>query len=375
MRKIILIIFAVFYKYFLRNIVFLFDSEKVHDFFINLGEKIGKSYFLKRLLKSMLVKNSNSLKQSIIGINFRNPIGLAAGFDYNASLTQILPNIGFGFGTVGTITNKSYEGNPKPRLGRLVKSKSLLVNKGFKNEGIKVITEKLKQLNFQIPVGLSIGKTNSQNDIMTQEDAVEDIISAFKTAEKSKLNISYYELNVSCPNLIGNIEFYEPQKLDELLKAVFSLNIKKPLFIKMPISKTNEEIIKMMNVIVKYPVSGVIIGNLQKDRNNKALVKEEVEKFSKGNFSGKPTEEKSNELIKLVYESFGDRLIIIGCGGVFSANDAYKKIKLGASLVQLITGLIFEGPQLVSQINLELPKLLKKDGFTNISQAVGKSSI
>lgn len=375
MRKIILFSSAIFYKYFLRNILFLFDSEKVHEFFINLGEKIGKSYFFKNLLKFLFVKNNKLLKQNINGINFNNPIGLAAGFDYEAKLYKILPSLSFGFETIGTITNKPYEGNPKPRLGRLVKSKSLMVYKGFKNEGIIIIVKKLKDRKFEIPVGLSIGKTNSQNDIMTQEDAVEDIISAFKTAEKSKLNISYYELNISCPNLIGNIEFYEAQKLDELLKAVTELKLKKPLFIKMPISKTNEEIIKMMDIIIKYPVSAVIIGNLQKDRKDKHFVKEELQKYPVGNFSGKPTEERSNELIKLAYENFGDKLVIIGCGGVFNAEDAYKKIKLGASLVQLITGLIFEGPQLVSQINLELPKLLKKDGFRNVSEAIGTSVI
>ena len=150
---------------------------------------------------------------------------------------------------------------------------------------------------------------------------------------------------------------------------------RKPLFIKMPIVKTNKETMEMLDVIVKFPVAGVILGNLQGNRNDKSLNKEEVEKFSVGNFSGKPTEQRSNELIELAYRNYGKKLVIIGCGGIFNASDAYKKIKLGASLVQLITGLIFEGPQLAAQLNIDLAKLLKRDGFINISEAIGKDVV
>jgi dihydroorotate dehydrogenase subfamily 2 len=373
-RKLILFLSAVFYKYFLRNIIFLFDSEKVHGFFVDLGEKIGKSNVFKNLLKLLLVENNDLIKQKIAGINFSNPIGLAAGFDYNAKLTQVFPYIGFGFETIGTITNNPYKGNPKPRLGRLIKSKSLMVYKGFKNEGIKNICLKLLKLKFENPVGLSIGKTNSQNDVMTQKDAVEDIISAFKIAEKAKLTISYYELNISCPNLFGNVTFYTPENLKDLLNKISKLNLTKPVFIKMPISKTDNEILSMLKVIVEFPIAGVIIGNTQNNRSEKSFVKEELNKYPVGNFSGKPTEKRSNELIKLAYENYGKKLVIIGCGGVFNSKDAYRKIKLGASLIQLITGLIFEGPQLAASINYELPKLLKKDGYKNISEAVGSST-
>ncbi len=360
------------YKLF-RPLIFLFNSEMIHNFFVNTGEVLGNTVIIKPTLGSLFKVKDKSLEQEIAGIKFNSPVGLSAGFDYQAKLYRILPSLSFGFETIGTITNLPYVGNPKPRLGRLVKSKSLMVNKGFKNDGIKSIVKKLKDEKFEIPVGISIGKTNTTS-LDTQQKAVDDIISAFKIAEKAKLNISFYELNISCPNLFGNVDFYESEKLTQLLKAVFSLNLSKPVFIKMPISKTNEEIIKMMEVIVKFPVKGVILGNLQKDRNNKKLLKEEVGKFKTGNFSGKPTEERSNELISLAYKKYGRKLIIIGTGGIFSAVDVYKKIKLGASLVQLITGLIFQGPQLVSQINLELIELIKKDGFENISQAVGKNN-
>lgn len=361
------------YKYTLRPVIFLFDSEKVHDFFTSLGEQMGNNNFVRNIVKLIFVREYTNLSQNISGIEFKTPVGLSAGFDYNASLTQILPSIGFGFGTVGTITNKAYEGNPYPRLGRLIKSQSLLVYKGFKNEGIKKICSKLSKLNFSYPVGLSIGKTNSQTDSMTQDQAIQDILNSFKQAEKAKLKISYYELNISCPNLFGNVTFYPPQNLSDLLENIYKLKLSKPVFIKMPISKTDKEVLEMLKVIVRFPVGGIIIGNTQNNRKDKSFVKDELKKYPLGNFSGKPTEKRSNELIELAYKNFGKKLIIIGCGGVFSAKDAYKKIKLGASLVQLITGLIFEGPQLAASINYELDKMLKKDGFKNISEVVGVS--
>lgn len=373
MQEIILKLYSFFYKHFLKRIFFLFDPEFVHELITNSGEKLGNIKVSKLLIRRIFFVQNLSLNQKVAGICFTNPIGLSAGFDYEAKLTQILPSLSFGFQTIGTITNQPFEGNPKPRLGRLPKSKSLMVNKGFKNPGIKAIVKKLQKIKFETPVGLSIGKTNSTKE-MTQQEAVADIVSAFKIAESAKVAFSYYELNISCPNLFGNVSFYPPQNLKQLLEAVTKLKLKNPLFIKMPIERTDKEVLKMLEVVVEFPVAGIILGNLQKNRKEQSLRKDEVKKFPVGNFSGKPTEQRSNELIALAYKKYGKRLIIIGCGGVFNAKDAYKKIKLGATLVQLITGLIFEGPQLLAQINLELPKLLEKDGFKNISHAIGVNS-
>jgi dihydroorotate dehydrogenase subfamily 2 len=310
------------------------------------------------------------LSQEISGIEFPNPVGLAAGFDYKALLTQFVSCLGFGFESIGTITYFPYAGNPKPRLGRLVKSKSLMVNKGFKNPGIVAVCQRLKGKRIDVPLGLSIGKTNSQKHL-TQEEAVLEIVKTFKLAEKSQIAVSYYELNISCPNLYGNISFYPPTNLEQLLNAVSKLKLKKPIFIKMPVENSDAEIISMLNVVINYPIAGVIFGNLQKDKKDLAFNREEVRKFKVGSFSGKPAQKRSNELVSLSYKKFGKQLIIIGCGGVFNAKDAYEKIKLGASLVQLITGLVFEGPFLAAQINSDLVNLLKKDGYNNISEAIG----
>lgn len=365
-----ILLFSFIYKHITKKIFFLFDPEKVHVFVTTQGEFIGRFETPNKILSKAFARKSPILKQKIAGIEFNGPIGLAAGFDYEGRLTQVLPSIGFGFDTVGTITNSPYSGNPKPMLGRLPKSKSLMVNKGFKNMGAERTVLKLEKQKITIPLGISIGKTNTTRQ-ETQKTAIEDIIKAFKIFEQSKVKISYYELNISCPNLFGNITFYPPKNLHELLIAVDGLSVKKPLFVKMPIEKTDIETEKMLEVITHHKVAGVIFGNLQKDRKDPALNQQEVAKFKKGYFSGLPTQKRSDELIALAYKKYRGKLIIIGCGGVFSARDAYKKIKLGANLVQLITGLIYEGPLLVAKINNELPKLLKQDGFKNITEAVG----
>jgi dihydroorotate dehydrogenase len=361
------------YRSFLRKIIFLLNSETIHELLTNFGENIGNFKPFLNILKFFIRVEDVTLEQTLFKIKFSNPVGLAAGFDYDARLTKFTPSLGFGFGSIGTITNHPYEGNPKPWFGRLVKSRSLMVNKGFKNTGIKYILNKLNNYSFEIPIGISIGNTNSVK-IFTEKQAIDDIISAFKMTVSSGINFSYYELNISCPNLVGNISFYKPGKLKELLVEISKLRLNKPLFIKMPIEKSNDEVLKMLNIISKFPIQGVIFGNLQKNKNDPAFKTQEVNKYKVGNFSGKPTEKRSNELIKLTYKTFGKRLLIIGCGGIFNAQDAYRKIKLGATLVQLITGLIFQGPFLPAQINSDLKELLKKDRLGNISEAIGIDS-
>ena len=370
-KKLVIVVFELKYRHLIKPFFFLFDPETIHNLITSLGERLSQLPLYKNITQYLLRYDSPVLKQTLVGIVFDRPTGLSAGFDYEAKLTQTLGSLGFGFTTVGTITNMAYEGNSQPMLGRLPKSRSLMVNKGFKNDGAKKVVEKLTPYFFDIPIGISIGRTNSRK-LTTQKESVRDIVKAFMLFEKSIVKHSYYELNISCPNLFGDISFYPPKNLKELLNEIDKLHLKKPVFVKMPIEKSDEETTDMLEIIIRYNfIDGVIFGNLQKDRNDPAFDRKEVKLFSVGNFSGKPTEKRSNELIKLAYRRYGKKLVIIGCGGIFNTEDAYMKIKLGASLVQLITGMIYQGPQLVAQINLELIDLLKKDGFNNISEAVG----
>ena len=362
---------AFIYQKIIKPFLFLLDAEFIHNLMLSLGEIIGKTFF-RDFINWKFNYRSEKLKQKFAGINFATPVGLAAGFDYEAKLTQVLYSLGFGFQSVGTMTRLPYEGNPKPRLGRLPKSQSLMVNKGYKNIGAKLISNKLKNMNFKIPLGISIGASNNRQ-VNTIDKAIKDITDSFKLFEKLKTKNNYYELNISCPNLVNtDLDFYKPKNFRKLLQLISRLNIKKPIFVKMPISVSDKEFTALLNILIDFKfVKGIIIGNLLKDRKNKLIDKQEVRKFKVGSFSGKPCEERSNELIKLTYKKYGKKLVIIGCGGVFNGQDAYTKIKLGASLIQLITGMIYQGPQVISQINLEIEELLEKDGFRNIYEAIG----
>jgi dihydroorotate dehydrogenase subfamily 2 len=376
------IIFARHYKAFLmwgvgilyhtlgKPVFFILDPEFVHSSAMRVGAVFGAVAPIRMLFQLIFGYRSRALEQTIAGMVFSNPVGLAAGYDYEARLTQILPAVGFGFNTVGTITNQPYGGNQKPILGRLLKSKSLMVNKGFKNEGAAKIVERLSGQKFSVPVGISIGVTNSSS-ITSEKMAIEDIIKTFTTFEKSSVAHSYYEMNISCPNLHIPFSFYNPQSLDRLLRAIDSLQLRRPVFVKMPITESDQAVKDMLQVILKHSIAGIIIGNLQKDRKDHSFVSEEVSRWKQGNFSGKPTWKRSNELIRLAYREVGKKLVIIGCGGIFSPEDAYIKIKAGASMVQLITGMIFTGPQLITSINIYLDERLKRDGFAHISEAVG----
>lgn len=366
-------IFGLIYRRMVKPVLFSFDPELVHDTMVRVGVVLGKNEYTQKLTEKLFFVGDKRLKQKISDIGFPNPVGLSAGFDYNANLTDILPKVGFGFESIGTITNIPYEGNPAPRLGRLPKSRSLLVNKGFKSDGVDKIIGRLSDKKFAFPVGISIGRSNSPT-LTTLDASIEDIVTSFKKIQKAKLGHAYWELNISCPNLIHgakSITFYPSSNLEKLLLKIDKLKLTKPLFVKMPISESNSDFEKMLKVIVRHKVAGVIIGNLQKDRKNFALDKFEVKNAGMGNFSGKPCYARSNELISLTYKKYGTKLVIIGVGGVFTAHDAYEKIRRGASLVMLITGMIFEGPQVIGKINKDLAGLIAADGYDNVSSSVG----
>lgn len=343
------------------------DPENVHDFFTTSGRFLGSNSFTKAITKTFFSYSNPALEQTILGVKFSNPIGLAAGFDKNALLTSILPSVGFGFMEVGTITGERCEGNPKPRLWRLKKSKSLVIYYGLKNDGSDAISNRLKNRKLEIPLITSIGKTNIENTVET-EKGIRDYLKAYKQL----INIGQFsDINISCPNAFGGQPFSDPEKLDQLLTEIEKVATKKPLLLKMPPDLNDKQLDSILEVAKKHKVTGFICTNLTKIRTSKI-----IDDFvpEKGSFSGKVVENLSNDLIGRIYKKTKGEYIIIGCGGVFSAEDAYKKIKLGASLVQLITGMIFEGPQVIGEINLGLVKLLQKDGYKNISQAIGTAN-
>jgi dihydroorotate dehydrogenase (fumarate) len=325
--------------------------------------------FVKLIFKP---KENPILSQKIDGMKFESPVGLAAGFDKNGEIMPTIAALGFGFGEVGSISTDPCEGNPKPWFYRLPKTGSAVINAGLANEGSKIILDRIKKIpsgaikNF--PIILSVVKANSPK-VVSVKEGIDDYLGTLKRA-KSVNNIKAFELNISCPNTYCGEPFTEPESLEKLLKAVDKLAIKKPIYIKMPLNLAWKDSKELLDIIVKHKITGVTVSNLQKDRT-KVDLKDELPDEIKGSFSGRPAWAPSNELIRKTYKAYGDKLTIIGVGGIFSAEDAYTKIKLGADIIEVATGVIFNGPQIVAQINAGLSDLLEKDGFTHISQAVG----
>ena len=360
----------VLYKTFVKNTLFLIDSEKVHERSIKAGKFLGRHKITKNITRSVFsYSNPDALGQNIFGIKFPNPIGLAAGFDKNAELTDILPDVGFGFAEVGSITGEPCKGNPKPRLWRLKKSKSIVVNYGLKNDGCEKISKRLKNKKFEIPIGISIAKTNSR-ETREPKEGIYDYLKAYK--HFSDIG-NYLTINISCPNAYGGQPFTNQTNLGRLLAEIEKIRVPKPILLKLPPDLRIDEIDEIIDIARKYRIAGFICSNLTKYQENSKIKDKILEKRipGAGGISGKVIEELSNDQINYIYRKTRGEFVIVGCGGVFCAEDAYKKIKAGASLIQLITGMIFEGPQLISEINQGLVGLLKKDGLVNISQAIG----
>lgn len=367
--------FAAFtYAHAIKPLLFRCQPDTVHAQLLRLSHLRQKISFTSTYINALWAYHNNvALGQNLHTINFPNPVGLAAGFDKNIELAPTMKAVGFGFMTGGSVTFHECNGNPRPWFYRLPKQKSLVVNVGLANEGTQAVMDRLRTCGKsqfeQFPLVVSVAKTNSP-EACDDPSAIADYIGSLSLLQNQP-QVSAIEINISCPNAYGGEPFTDPLRLEQLLVAVDALNIVKPVWVKMPIDLAWPEFDALLQVIVTHRVQGVTIGNLQKNRGE--IPPQDLPNEVKGNLSGLPTQAPSDELIRRTYADYGERLTIIGVGGVFSAQDAYRKICLGANLVELITGMIYEGPQLIGQINCELVELLKRDNFANISEAVGSA--
>lgn len=357
------------YKWLLKPVFFLMDPEKIHNRIITFGWLLGTNP-VKRGLTSFFFKYENPmLETEVLGIGFKNPIGLSAGFDKDAKLLKIIPAVGFGFEEIGSLTAMPSKGNRGKRLWRLPKSRGLVVNYGLNNKGAEAVCEKLKEKKYAFPVGISIAKTNCK-EMAEDEEGIKDYANGLKAC----LDVGdYYAINVSCPNAYGGQPFHRPDALDDLFHTLDKIKTEKPIFVKLSVDTATEVLDKIIEVAEKHRIHGFIFSNLTKQYDRPTIDREELkkQKITIGGVSGKPIEGATNELISYMYKKTKGKYVIIGSGGVFSAEDAYEKIKCGASLIQLITGMIYEGPQLIGEINKGLVALLKKDGYSNVSEAIG----
>ncbi|MDP3985997.1 MAG: quinone-dependent dihydroorotate dehydrogenase [Candidatus Veblenbacteria bacterium] len=358
-------LFARLYRYGFKPVAFRLDPEFVHDHILAFGKILGAHRFSRAAVQKLFVFSSPMLEQDILGIHFSNPVGLAAGFDKNAELTDILPAVGFGFAEVGSVTGEPCAGNPKQRLWRLPKSQALVVNYGLKNDGAGAIARRLAGRVFGIPLGISIAKTNSPDTVPTKA-GIADYVKAYR----SFVGIgSYTTINISCPNAFGGQPFTEPASLDALLAEIDGIPTRKPVFVKLSPDLAEPQLEALIAVLNRHTVHGIVCTNLTNHRANLNIKDAVVPAV--GGLSGKVVEPLANRLIAYMYRCTQGKYVIVGCGGVFTAADAYKKIRLGASLIQMITGMVYQGPQVIGEINQGLVKLLRVDGFSNVSEAIG----
>lgn len=363
------------YKRIAKPLLFRQHPDGVHRRLIK-ASKVVQRVPMVRSLPRLWSHRSPLLEQEVLGIRFSNPVGISAGFDKNIDMPSVLRNVGFGFMVGGSVTAEACDGNPRPWFYRLPATRALVVHAGLPNQGVEKIVARLaklpKRLFADFPLSVSVAKTNTKGNV-SDEAAIRDYCKSLALLERRGA-CQLYEINISCPNTYGGEPFTTPERLEALLGEVDSLALTRPVFIKMPIDKPWDDFRLLLEVAVRHNVQGVCIGNLLKDRS-KANLLDTLPDSVKGNLSGAPTREVSTKLIRNTYRTYGDKFVIIGVGGVFSANDAYEKIKAGASLVALITGMIFEGPQLVGDINHGLEAMLKRDGYTSIADAVGIDAV
>jgi len=359
----------LFYRWIMRPLIFLWEAEKAHNKLKQFGLLLASSALGRRLLKVLFYYQHKSLNTTVDGIKYNNPIGLSAGFDKDGELTDTYPLMGFGFAELGSFTGDVCPGNPGVgrRLFRLVKSKSILVWYGLNNQGAEAISKRLKDKKFKIPIGISAAKTNNSSDFDLQ-DSIDDYL---KTVREFRDIGDYYTINISCPNAQDGEPFVDQKNLNILLSALDEVKQEsKPVYIKMAADLEIDEINTIVDACLKHKVDGLVLTNLTKPLMSDEYLKEELI-FDKGALSGLPVQRISTEVVRHVYHRTRGKITIIGVGGVFSADDAYEKITSGANLIELITSMIFEGPQVVGEINRGLVDLLKKDGFSSIEEAVG----
>jgi dihydroorotate dehydrogenase len=337
-------IFHGLYTKILRPIIFKIDPEVTHDVFVWIGRILGSNPLTRALTHLCFGYSNPLLERTVAGIHFKNPIGLSAGFDKNAQLTKLMPHVSFGFMEVGSITGEACAGNPKPRLWRHTKLKSIRVNYGLMNKGCKVIAKRLENSQFKLPVGVNIAKTNSPETCDT-DLGIADYVKAYKAMKDIG---TYFTINLSCPNSYGGQPFKDPLKLQKLLRKLDKIQNKKPVFIKLSPDLSDAEVDRLIAVAQKHRVHGFICTNLTKNHD-----------FGVGGLSGKAVEELSLKQIKHIKMKTKGKMAIIACGGVFSAEDAWQRLEAGADLIQLITGMIYEGPQLISEINRGLVEKMK----------------
>ncbi|MGL9762015.1 MAG: quinone-dependent dihydroorotate dehydrogenase [Wolbachia sp.] len=339
----------------LRNLLLLLPPEIAHSLAITM---------LKKMPCRKPIELPESLNVNFFGNKLRSPVGLAAGFDKNAEVIRFMLSLGFGFIEAGTVTKHPQYGNKKPRIFRLIEDEGIINRLGFNNKGIDYFLKQVDETKLDDCVfGINIGKNS------TSKDQISDYVDLIKMIYGKS---SYIVLNISSPNTPNLRNLHNKQELSELLKSI-TLTRKSidnsgsiPIILKISPDINQQTKENIAELALEYKIDGLIVSNTTVNRDNLHSHHNEI-----GGLSGRPLFKLSTELLSDMYKLTKDKTLLIGCGGISSGADAYKKIKAGTSIVQLYTALIYQGPQVVNKINLELAELIRRDGLSNISEAVG----
>ena len=341
------------YKLFIRRFLFLFDPEKIHYFTFSLIRFLCKVPFFSAIFRAMYLIEDKRLERNLFGITFKNPVGLAAGFDKNAVLYNELANFGFGFIEIGTVTPKGQEGNPKKRLFRLKDDQGIINRMGFNNDGLETAIVQLKKNKGKLIIGGNIGK-NTQT---SPQNYTNDYEECFKGLHPY---VDYFVLNVSCPNVGSHEKLNDKEYLLELILAIQNLNLleptQKPILLKIAPDLNNNQLDEIIEIVAETNIDGIIASNTSTSRSGLKASNKHLQEIGNGGLSGLPIKEKSTRVIKYLKDTSNKAFPIIGVGGIHSAKDALEKIEAGADLVQIYTGFIYEGPGLIKQINKALLK-------------------
>lgn len=341
----------------LKPFVFLLDPEKAHHLTISLLRILKKVPILGALIISRWQYSDPSLQRHFMGLDFPNPVGLAAGFDKDGKYFEDMCALGFGFIEIGTVTPLPQDGNPKQRLFRLVEDKGIINRMGFNNEGVEAMVERLRnRKNNQILIGGNIGK----NKITPNADAELDYLMCFESLHDL---VDYFVVNVSSPNTPNLRDLQDKEPLTKLLASLQVKNnsypIRKPILLKIAPDLTDDQLDDILDIVKETDIEGVIATNTTIDRSGLRATSESINKIGNGGLSGAPLRARSTAVIKYLADRMDQQKIIIGVGGIDSAADAIEKFNAGASLIQVYSGLIYTGPTLVKEINMELVKQVK----------------
>jgi dihydroorotate dehydrogenase len=339
------------YRSIIRPLLFMFPPEKVHVFVACCLRVFFAVPGMTILFRKIYAVHHPSLERQLFGIRFPNPVGIAAGFDKEARLYNLLGNFGFGHVEIGTVTPLPQAGNPRPRLFRLPKDRALINRMGFNNHGVKAVVRNLTNDRPSVIIGGNIGK----NTLTPNEEAIADYCKCF---EDMFDHVDYFVVNVSCPNIAGLSKLQDKDELLSLLHAIQAVNQAKTrpkaVLLKISPDLTDNQLDEVIEIVEATNLSGVIATNTSARREELTTAKEEIDAIGSGGLSGKPLQRKSTRTISYLFERSKGKIPIVAVGGIFTADDALEKLRAGASLVQVYTGFVYEGPAIAKRINKKI---------------------